>query len=217
MKFSAVLSALALVAPGVLASPTQRDLATIQGVITDIQSQVNSLQTAIEANPLDADAIVAQSDTLVSTINDGATTVDAQAALTQIEALGLVSPIQDLAADVDTTVQALVGRKDEIDALNEGCTTLESLQAQAAAAQKLADSLIAKVPEALKDISTELAATISNAIQKGVDAYAGECDNTEPTSTTTTTTSEPTSTTTTSEPTSTTTSSTRTACPAPTN
>ncbi|KAJ0423179.1 hydrophobic surface binding protein A-domain-containing protein [Aspergillus carlsbadensis] len=206
MKFSAILSALTLVAPGVLASPTQRDLATIQGVITDIQGQVNSLQTAIEATPLDADAIVSQSDALVSTIQDGATTVNGQPVLTQIEALGLVSPVQDLAADVDTTIQALIGVKDEILDLGEGCTTLEALQAQAAAAQQLSDAIVSKVPAALEDIATELAATISTAIQNGVDAYAGSCDGTEPTSTTTT-----------SEPTSTTTSTTRTACPAPTN
>ncbi|KAL2784765.1 hydrophobic surface binding protein A-domain-containing protein [Aspergillus germanicus] len=206
MKFSAVLSALALVAPGVLASPTQRDIATIQGVITDIQAQVNSLQTAIEATPLDPDAIVAQSETLVSTIQDGAATVNSQPVLTQIEALGLVSPVQDLAADVDTTVQALIGVKDDILALGEGCTTLEALQAQAAAAQQLSDAIVSKVPAALEDIATELAATVSTAIQNGVDAYAGSCDGTEPTSTTTT-----------SEPTSTTTSTTRTACPAPTN
>ncbi|KAL3462497.1 hydrophobic surface binding protein A-domain-containing protein [Aspergillus heterothallicus] len=208
MKFSAILSTLALVAPGVLASPTQRDLATIQGVITDIQAQVNSLQTAIEATPLDPDAIVAQSDTLVSTIQEGATTVDGQPALTQIEALGLVSPVQDLAADVDTTVQALIAVKDDIDALGEGCTTLTALEAQAAAAQQLSDAIVSKVPDALKDISTELAATISTAIQNGIDAYAGSCDGSNPTSTTTT--SDPTSTTTTS-------STTRTACPAPTN
>jgi hypothetical protein len=206
MKFSAVLSALALVAPGVLASPTQRDIATIQGVITDIQAQVNSLQTAIEATPLDPDAIVAQSETLVSTIQDGAATVNSQPVLSQIEALGLVSPVQDLAADVDTTVQALIGVKDDILALGEGCTTLEALQAQAAAAQQLSDAIVSKVPAALEDIATELAATVSTAIQNGVDAYAGSCDGTEPTSTTTT-----------SEPTSTTTSTTRTACPAPTN
>ncbi|KAL3444296.1 hydrophobic surface binding protein A-domain-containing protein [Aspergillus insuetus] len=206
MKFSAVLSALALVAPGVLASPTQRDIATIQGVITDIQAQVNSLQTAIEATPLNPDAIVAQSETLVSTIQDGAATVNSQPVLSQIEALGLVSPVQDLAADVDTTVQALIGVKDDILALGEGCTTLEALQAQAAAAQQLSDAIVSKVPAALEDIATELAATVSTAIQNGVDAYAGSCDGTEPTSTTTT-----------SEPTSTTTSTTRTACPAPTN
>jgi hypothetical protein len=206
MKFSAVLSALALVAPGVFASPTQRDLATIQGVITDIQGQVNSLQTAIEASPLDADAIIAQSNALVTTIQDGATTVNGQPVLTQIEALGLVSPVQDLAADVDTTIQALIGVKDDILGLGEGCTTLEALQAQAAAAQQLSDAIVSKVPAALEDIATELAATVSAAIQKGVDAYAGSCDGTEPTSTTTT-----------SEPTSTTTSTTRTACPAPTH
>ncbi|KAL2812251.1 hydrophobic surface binding protein A-domain-containing protein [Aspergillus granulosus] len=208
MKFSAVLSALALVAPGVLASPTQRDLATIQGVVTDIQAQVNALQTAIESTPLDPDAIVAQSETLVSTIQAGATTVNAQPVLTDIEALGLVTPVQDLAADVESTVQALIGVKEDILALGEGCTTLEALEAQAAAAQQLSDAIVSKVPPALAEIAAELAATVSNAIQAGIDAYEGSCDGSEPTSTTTTTTSEPTSTTTTT---------TRTACPAPTN
>ncbi|KAL2819418.1 hydrophobic surface binding protein A-domain-containing protein [Aspergillus granulosus] len=206
MKFS-VLSSLALVTPGVLASPTQRDVATIQAVVADIQNQVNSLQAAIESTPLDPDTIITQSNALVSTIEEGTVTVKEQEPLTSFESLDLIVPIQSLAADVDSTVQSLISVKADINKLGEGCTTLKALQAQAAASDKLADAIVAKIPADLEIIAVELAGTVSKAIQNGVDAYEGSCDVTEPTSTTTTTTAEPTSTTTTT---------TRTACPAPT-
>ncbi|KAL2867745.1 cell wall mannoprotein 1 family protein [Aspergillus lucknowensis] len=203
MKFCIALSALSLLAPGVLAGPAkvERDIATIQGVLSDINSQVNALQTAIQATPLDPEAIVAQSDTLVQTIKDGAVTVNAQPVLTQLEALGLVAPTQQLADDTDATVQTLIGVKEDIVELGEGCTTLEALQAQYEAAQELAAAIVSKVPDALGDIANELAQSISTAIQNGIDAYQGTCDGGEPTSTT--------------EPPTSTPSPTRTACPAP--
>ncbi|KAL4875158.1 hydrophobic surface binding protein A-domain-containing protein [Aspergillus karnatakaensis] len=204
-----VLSSISLLGSGALATPAlyQRDVAAILGVLTDINAQVNALESAITATPLDPDSIVSQSNTLVSTIRSGTTTVSAQPNLNQIEALGLVTPTQDLADDTESTVNSLIGVKDAILELGEGCTTLESLQEQFEAASGLSDAVVSKVPEALADISKELADTIANAIQAGIDAYQGSCDGgnggTPP----------PGSTTTTAGPTSTT----KTACPAKTH
>ncbi|KAL3471580.1 hydrophobic surface binding protein A-domain-containing protein [Aspergillus californicus] len=214
MKLYTTISTLSLLAPGILASPTnaKRDVAAILGVLTEINNQVNVLETAITTTPLDPDSIVSQSNTLVSTITSGTTTVNAQAALSQLDALGLVTPTQDLADDTGSTVQSLIGIKDTIVDLGYGCTTLESLQDQFDAATGLSAAVVSKVPEALADISKELADTIAAAIQSGIDAYQGACDGGEPTTTAQpTTTAPPTST----EPPTSTATTTRTACPAP--
>ncbi|KAL2825829.1 hydrophobic surface binding protein A-domain-containing protein [Aspergillus cavernicola] len=218
MKFYTAISAISLLAPGVLASPAHvhRDIATIQGVLSDINSQVNALETAITASPLDPESVLSQSDTLVQTITDGVATVNAQPALNQIDALGLVTPTQALADDTDATVQSLIGAQQAIVDLGFGCSTLESLEAQFDAATALATAIVSKVPAALADISQELADTIAAAIQAGIDAYQGSCDSGSTTTAPPTSTPPPTSTTpptSTAPPTSTTS---RTACPAPT-
>lgn len=188
MKLATVLTSISLLTPA-LATPTvnvntQRDVAAIQGVLSDIDDKVLALGSAIEAKPLDADAIVSQSNTLVDTITSGTSTVNAQPALGQLEALGLVSPTQKLADDTDATVQSLIGVKTDIVDLGEGCTTLTALKDQYEAATGLSDAVVSKVPAALADIAKELSDSISNAIQKGIDAYEGACDGSgEPTST----------------------------------
>ncbi|KAL5332478.1 hydrophobic surface binding protein A-domain-containing protein [Aspergillus crustosus] len=198
-----ILSSISLLASGALATPTliQRDAAAILAVLSDINTQVNNLESAITAIPLNPDSIVSQSDTLVSTIRSGTDTVNAQPNLNQLDALDLVPPTQQLASDTESTVQSLIGVKEAILDLGEGCTTLESLQAQFDAANGLSDAVVSKVPEALADISKELADTIANAIKAGIDAYQGSCDGSTP----------PPSSTTTG------TTTTRTACPAPTH
>ncbi|KAL4867205.1 hydrophobic surface binding protein A-domain-containing protein [Aspergillus spectabilis] len=202
-----VLSSISLLASGALASPAhvQRDVAAILGVLTDINDQVNALESAITATPLDPDSIVSQSDSLVQTIRSGTSTVNAQPNLNQLDALGLVTPTQNLADDTESTVQSLISVKDAILDLGEGCTTLESLQEQFDAATGLSDAVVSKVPAALADISKELADTIANAIQAGIDAYQGSCDGGSGTPPPT------------SSATSTTTTTSRTACPAPTH
>lgn len=209
MKLATVLTSISLLTPA-LATPTvnvhdKRDVAAIQGVLSDIDDKVLALGSAIEAKPLDADSIISQSNTLVDTITSGTSTVNAQPALGQLEALGLVSPTQKLADDTDATVQSLIGVKSDIIDLGEGCTTLTALKDQYDAATGLSDAVVSKVPASLADIAKELSDSISNAIQKGIDAYEGACDGSgeEPTST-----GGP-------EPTSTQTSTpTKTACPA---
>ncbi|KAJ0421288.1 hydrophobic surface binding protein A-domain-containing protein [Aspergillus carlsbadensis] len=216
MKFFSIVALLPL---GALAGPTlvdrsptplERDLATFQSILAGINTQVNSLDASIQATPIDADAVIAQSNALIETINNGVTVVQAQPVLSQFDALGLVAPTQDLSADTETTIQHLIAIKDTLVAGGYGCTTLEALEEQHAAALALAAAITAKVPAALQELAQELSAGIANAIQAGLDAYADACTVTT-TTTTTTTTDEPTTTTTTTtteEPTTTTTATT---------
>lgn len=181
MKFTSLISLFAILGPA-LASPTPlnaRDLDTIKSVLSDIQQQVNSLNTAITAKPLKADPVITQSNNLVNTINKGTSTVNAQDELSQLDALGLVSPTQDLADDTDKTVQSLISIKADVMKMGEGCTTLTALNKQHKAATGLSSAIVSKVPEALASTAEELSGKISASIQKGADAYKGSCDQAE--------------------------------------
>ncbi|OJI98813.1 hypothetical protein ASPVEDRAFT_38314 [Aspergillus versicolor CBS 583.65] len=172
-----LISLLAVLGPA-LASPTPlaRDLNTIKSVLSDIQTQVTSLNTAITAKPLKADPVITQSNNLVNTINKGASTVNAQDSLNQIDALGLVSPTQDLADDTDKTIESLISIKPDVLKMGEGCTTLTALNKQHKAATDLSSAIVAKVPEALGSTAEKLSGKISASIKKGVGVYKGSCD-----------------------------------------
>ncbi|KAL6236506.1 hypothetical protein BDW75DRAFT_239161 [Aspergillus navahoensis] len=180
MKLAIALTILPLLTPS-LAGPsainlTERDIATIKNVLTDIDTQVNALGTAITAKPLKADAILTQADKLSTTITSGTTTVNGQNKLSQLDALGLVSPTQKLADDTDTTIKSLIGIKSDVNSLGKGCVTLQSLQKLDTGAKGLSSAIVSKVPSALGDIAGNLADSISEHIQKGIDAYQGACD-----------------------------------------
>ncbi|KAL4902116.1 hydrophobic surface binding protein A-domain-containing protein [Aspergillus multicolor] len=179
MKLSVAAVIFPLLAPA-LAAPSanlsERDIATIKNVLSDIDTQVNNLGSAITAKPLQADSIVSQADKLSTTITSGTSTVNGQDQLSQLDALGLVSPTQKLADDTDKTIKSLIGVKSDVNGLGKGCVTLQSLQKLDDGAKSLSSAIVSKVPSALGDIAGNLADSIAEHIQKGVDAYQGACD-----------------------------------------
>ncbi|KMK57874.1 cell wall galactomannoprotein Mp2/allergen F17-like protein [Aspergillus fumigatus Z5] len=204
MRFSALTSLLAWGAfTGVLATPTkvswapslvERDFAAVTSVVAAISSKVDALDANIKAyTGGDTSAIVDASADLISTINDGTSTVAAQPALSQVDALNLVNPILALTNKVKTTIDDLISKKSLIVEAGAGPTTYNQLLDQYTASSNLATTLSGKVPEALKQVAEELSSGITSAIQKGIDAYK---DTSTPCETTTTTT-PPTETTTT--------------------
>jgi len=174
MKVATSLIAFGL-AIGVISEPilVNRDLAAFQGIISDIDGQVDGLSSAIAAyNGGDGAAVQQASDDLVSTIRTGIQTANGQPQLTQSEALALTSPVQDLIDKVDSTIDALIAKKQLFVDNCLGPDIQTSLGEQHAASQDLATAISSKVPENLQEIARELSAGISNAIQRGIDEYA---------------------------------------------
>ncbi|KAL5686579.1 hypothetical protein EMGR_002656 [Emarellia grisea] len=201
MRFSALTSLLAWGAfTGVLATPTkvswapslvERDFAAVTSVVAAISSKVDALDANIKAyTGGDTSAIVDASADLISTINDGTSTVAAQPALSQVDALNLVNPILALTNKVKTTIDDLISKKSLIVEAGAGPTTYNQLLDQYTASSNLATTLSGKVPEALKQVAEELSSGITSAIQKGIDAYKDV--STPPTTTTSSTSTPPT-------------------------
>ncbi|KAL2872596.1 cell wall mannoprotein 1 family protein [Aspergillus lucknowensis] len=171
MKFSGLLS-LSLVAGAVSASPSLMKRADATDVIAQISDKVSTLDSAITSwTGGDYSKVKAASDSLISTINDGASTVSSGPDLSNADALALTGPVQDLTDQVETTIQHLISKKEQAVSEGAGGTVKTALNDQYDAAQKLADAITSKVPDALTDIANELSAGISAAIQKGIDAY----------------------------------------------
>lgn len=172
MRFSALFT-LGL-ATAAIATPTkvQRDAAPVESVIAAIGDKTDALASAINSwSGGSTSPVEDASASLISTIKSGVETVNSNGDLTSSDALALTSPVQDLTKKVESTIDSLVGKKDEIVAAGAGGLVLESLKAQYSAADSLAQAISAKVPSALSDLAAELSSGITSAIQKGIDAY----------------------------------------------
>ena len=173
MKFSTPLFALGF-ALSVTASPLEvRDIATFKTVIAGIQTDTDALDTAIKAFTSDGAAVQAGSDKLVGTINAGVTTINAQPVLSDLDALGLTTPVNTLNDHVTTVVDDSIAKKDAFVAACLGPNVLADLEAQLAGSKALATAVTAKVSDLLKPTAAQLAGKISANIQRGVDAFTG--------------------------------------------
>jgi hypothetical protein len=174
MKFSASLLSLVL-ALSATATPTpvKRDAASIESAIASIASAVNALDTTEKAYTGGATtALQTASDAVVSATNAGTTTANASGDLSDLDALSLVTPIQDLTTDVQTAVTDIINLYDLISAAGAVSQTLNDLIAQNTSATALANAITAKVPADLQSTAAGLSAGITDAIQKGITAYS---------------------------------------------
>lgn len=177
MKFLSAIFTLGLVATS-FAEPipkAKRALADYQAVIKSVSNQVAVVDTTVAnyvAGSVAGTAVQDASDKLVAVINTGTTTVNGLAALNSIDALGLVTPIQNLAKDVGTLVDHVIAAKPNFVADGLAGDVLASLQEQKTASQALAAAITAKVPSSLRDIANQLSSQITAHIQRGIDAYS---------------------------------------------
>ncbi|RAL03491.1 cell wall mannoprotein 1 family protein [Aspergillus ibericus CBS 121593] len=178
MKFS-VFSLLTLgLAVGSLAAPTpveERDLPTVTGVLTNIGTKVDALGSAIQAYNGGSVAKLQQaSDNLVTAINNGNKKVSGTAALSSGDALGLPGPVNDLKNKISTVITKLDGKKAQIVKAGKGAQTYNDLTQQKAAAKKLSDTIVSKVPKNLQSLAGSIAGGISEAINTGVKDFADQ-------------------------------------------
>ncbi|KAL4932431.1 cell wall mannoprotein 1 family protein [Aspergillus undulatus] len=170
MKFTGLFT-LAL-ATTALATPAKRQSSPAD-IIDTISEQVSALDSAVDSySGGDPSSVQDASDTLVSTINDAVEQVSSGPDLSNADALALTGPVQDLTDQVDGVITKIIDKKDQFVEAGSGGHVKTSLNQQYEAAANLAEALSSKVPEALAEIAAELSAGITNAIQRGVDAYA---------------------------------------------
>ncbi|KAL1959197.1 hypothetical protein VTO42DRAFT_2702 [Malbranchea cinnamomea] len=176
MKFGATVVTLGLAIGASFAEPipkVKRALQDYVDVITGINDQVNLVGTLFSAyTGGDASAIVQAGEDLVALINQGTSDVNGFDPLSVADGLSLVQPILDLTDDVNATIDIVISKEAVVDANNYHDTVVQNLQDQKAASDGLAAAITAKTPAELADLAAELAAGVSAAIQRGIDAYS---------------------------------------------
>ncbi|KAK2811583.1 hypothetical protein FQN50_001925 [Emmonsiellopsis sp. PD_5] len=169
MKVTTALLTFGL-ALGVVSEPIHhRDLAAFTGIISDIGAGVDALSSALSGG--DNDAAISASEDLVASIKAGVETAKGEDELTLNDALSLTSPVQELIEKVDGVIDTIIKKKEDFIAADLAFLIKQSLSEQFDASTALAEAISSKVPEGVKDIAKQLAAGVSDSIQKGIKAY----------------------------------------------
>lgn len=132
-----------------------------------ILSQIEMIYHALDSLGIDVFSLAAEADTAVATtllttkstsvlnaINNAITAIGAAIPLDLIGASALVEPSEHLVAETEMAVNNLIAKKDIIEGAGQMAAVLEILKKQGAAAAKLADAIVAKVPTDAQAIAT---------------------------------------------------------------
>ncbi|KAK2602942.1 hypothetical protein N8I77_009436 [Diaporthe amygdali] len=180
MKYSLTVAALAAGAcatnlPRVI---LERDLATIQGVIGDVSTKLQALNTAAQGFSGDASALTSASSDLSSTIKSGTSTVQGTDALTLTDAVSLQSTVQGLQGNAQTLVDNLSSKKSAIEQAGLCDTVLQQSQGLSTDSQALIDAVVSKVPQEAQSIAQNLVAGFTATLQQNQANFAqGNCTN----------------------------------------
>lgn len=125
---------------------------TFLSQIEMIHHALDSLNTGVSSLAAGADTATAttllttKSTSVLNAINNAITAVGAAIPLDLIGASALVEPSEHLVAETEKTVNDLIAKKDVIKGGGQTAAVLEHLKKQGAAAVRLVDAIVAKVP-----------------------------------------------------------------------
>lgn len=182
MKFSLAIP-VATLALGAVAVPSnvqyeaslvQRDVATISGVVSNINSVAGELATAINGFSGDVQSVEDAAAKVKSTIEEGVEKVKATSELTLLDALQLQPLVEGLTTTTNSIVDAAIAKKPDFVTAHAGATVLQQLKDQRAAAKNLADAITSKVPEAVRELAAQLSAGIDEAFARGIQEFADQ-------------------------------------------
>jgi hypothetical protein len=150
-----------------------RQVATVVNVINQITTDTKDLDTIVKSfsGAGDVPKLQAASDKLATTVTDGVDTVNNASSLSLTDALQIQGQVQALQSTVETTVNDLISKKSTIVSAGAGARVETSLQQQLKGAQQLSTAISSKVPSEVSGLAQQFSSGITNALQKGVDAF----------------------------------------------
>jgi len=168
MKYSA---ALLLAVASVNASIAERQVATIIGVVNNINTIVGSLDTAVKGFSGDPKPFLAASQEAQDTVSKGVETVKGASSITITDSVQVQGQVSNLQATIESVVSDLIAKKDALVSAGQGQTIYKNLQDQLSGAKALQAAITSKVPPEVAGIAATLSAGINTALEKGVASF----------------------------------------------
>lgn len=174
MKFAVVLT----VASTAVAAVTPRDATIVKGVISTVNTDIQSVKSAVDAYSGDKSDLVKAADQLVSDLKAGKTKVDSGPDLDASDAVELASGVQDLAKAGSGLTDALESKKSQVEKAGECKTVQDQIAAISTNSKSLIDAVVSKVPENARSIAEDLASKLTKVLGEAEDSYK-DCKNSD--------------------------------------
>ena len=152
------------------------DGTTITNAITAIQNATNELATTVgnwDGDILGSLPIIAQSTSLLATINQGTETAKQSATLSDIEALTVGLATITLVDDVQTSLDVIVDAKSKFDSDLLTAVVLLNLEEEKSASLAFSNAVVNTLPESFVETGEQLAEEISTAFDDAISVYSG--------------------------------------------
>ncbi|CAN8096195.1 unnamed protein product [Discula destructiva] len=155
-----------------------RDLATIQGVIEQVGTQLSGLNQAATSFSGDVAPLQSAADALNKALADGKKTVDATTTITINDAVTLQASSQQLSMTASTLVQSLAAQKSAIEQAGLCDTVRQQSETINTNSQALIDSVVSKVPTEVQSVATTIVGGFTATLQQNSATFAqGNCTN----------------------------------------
>lgn len=171
MKYTTPIALLAVSAQAYVVEI--RDVATIKGVLLNVQNGVDNLDAVGKAFDGNIQPVLDASNALITTVNEGKSTVDGSSNLSLGEALQLLGPVGTLKDHAQTLSDDLLARRAQVQQA-KGCDlTRTQIGGIKDSSKGLIASIVSKVPDAAKNIANQQASQFTDILQKAEDNFAG--------------------------------------------
>lgn len=188
MKFFTEITLLALAAGALAETPTrvqrdapsvvERDLATISGVIQQVDNQLKQLSTAVQNFNGDLGGLAGAAGAFINTLQQGTQQVEQTSEITLNEALNLQQFVSGLQSDGNALIKGLNDKKPDFEKANLCGVLLSQVDQTGTSAQKLIDAVVKKVPQSIQQVASQLAGSFAKSLNDAKDTFSpGKCNN----------------------------------------
>lgn len=176
MKFSAAM--LCFAAEALALTVFERDASAVTGVLDNIKSEVQKLDTVVKSGGNDPDTLLKASNSLIQAIKSGKAKVDGLSDLSLTDSLTLPPPVQDLTKASQSLVEDLKSIRGNLE--KQGLCQVVRTQTKDIndQSQGLIKAVVSKVPEDARDIANSLSAELVKVLKQSQDDFSEQnCKN----------------------------------------
>ncbi|KLU91074.1 hypothetical protein MAPG_09597 [Magnaporthiopsis poae ATCC 64411] len=169
---------LALSAGTALAGVVERDVKTINAVVTDTDTRLKELTTAINNFNGDPAQLLTATTNMLNSLNKGVTDIAATTPITLNDAVTLQATVTTLQNDGNALIQALNSKKSAFE--NAGLCEVVFKQAgdMGDVAKKLIDTVVTKVPQEVQPLAKQVSSGFTDTLKQSQQNFApGSCTN----------------------------------------
>ncbi|KAJ6785081.1 hypothetical protein PWT90_08666 [Aphanocladium album] len=161
-----------------VASVIPRDLATIQGVLSTVATDLDGLDTATKNFNGDPTELLDASNKIIQDLKDGNGKVEPLPNLTLNEALGLTGPAKTLQTKGDALLASIKDKQPAFAKAGLCDVTLTQVTDLSDASDVLIKTVISKVPPAAQSIAKSLVAPLQKDLAEAKDLFSpANCKN----------------------------------------